>query len=103
MNPPAQFSHLRLWLYLGANCLPPVLQWLILNFDTSPRGILILCTSSLITICVTTRAYLDGKTTDKVVSETVRTEPSNTPVRTGVTETTIAAPARPIIPAPPIK
>lgn len=93
MNPPAQFSHLRLWLYLGANCLPAVLQWLTLNYDTSPRGLEMLGCSLLITFCVTTRAYLDGKTTDKVVSESISTKPSGAPVSQGVTVSQVSAPA----------
>lgn len=92
MNPPAQFSHLRLWLYLGANCLPAVVKWATLSWDTTPRGLTVLALETLATGCITTRAYLDGKTTDKVVAESITTQPKGTPEAKGPTETKITAP-----------
>lgn len=74
MNPKAQVSHVRLWLYIGASCIPAIIDWLTLQFDTSLRGLLILGSKTLLTFCITTRAYLDGKTTDKVVEETIKTK-----------------------------
>lgn len=88
MNPPSQVSHLRLWLYLGANCTPAILDWLTLQFDTTPRGLLILGAKTLMTICITTRAYLDGKTTDVVVKESITTRPAGSEPPKGDTETT---------------
>jgi len=103
VNPQAQFSHIRLWLYVGANTLPAVLQWLTLNYDTSPRGLMMLACSWLITFCVTTRAYMDGKTTDKVISEKIETAPSGTPPAAGNTESSTTTPPPPApLPAPPI-
>lgn len=77
---------------MGANCLPAVMEWLTLSFDTSPRGLSMLAVKTLITMCITTRAYLDGKTTDKVVSESVSTQPQGAPVSQGVTTSQISAP-----------
>lgn len=89
MNSSSQFSHSRLWLYIGANTLPAVLQWLTLNYDTSPRGLMMLGCSWLITFCVTTRAYMDGKTTDTVVKESITTQPPGAPLPLGPTQQTI--------------
>jgi hypothetical protein len=61
-------SHLRLWLYIAANTLPTITEWITNTFDLTPRGLLILTCKTLLTMVITTRAYLDSGGVNSVPS-----------------------------------
>lgn len=55
MNSP----HVRLWLYIVIGVMPNITQWLVLTYDTSLRGLLIVGSMTLTQAAITARAYLD--------------------------------------------
>lgn len=78
----SSLSHLRLWLYIAIGTLPGAIEWIVLTWDVSPRGLFILLFKSLLGACITMRAYIDtGKPPEepKSIPVLVLPQPPPTP------------------------